>query len=73
MPSKMKQLKSNSQDLRNLFAKNITVRHIAEELKYRNVNTAAELIREYMEKEDFDVLGIEEDYNGPLNMNSIIY
>jgi hypothetical protein len=60
-PKQMKQLKSNSQDLRNLFTQNITVRHIAEDLKYCNVETGAEVVREYMEKEDFDVLGIEED------------
>lgn len=57
----MKQLKSNSQDLRNMFDRSITVRYVAENLQVYQIDDDAAAVRKYMEKHDFDVLGIEED------------
>lgn len=57
----MKQLKSNSQDLRDLFEHSITVRHIAEDLQVCQADNDAAVVQNRMEKLDFDVLGIEEN------------
>ena len=59
-PEQMKQLKSNSQDLRNMFD-NITVRYVAENLQVYQIDDDSAVVRNFMGKHDFDVLGIEED------------
>lgn len=58
--NRMKQLKSSSQDLRDLFEHSITVRHIAEKLQSCQADDDAVGVRRRMEEFDFDVLGLEE-------------
>lgn len=60
MPNPMKQLKSSSQDLRDLFEHSITVRHLVEKIKSCQADDDAAVVRKRIEKLDFDVLGIEE-------------
>ncbi len=57
----MKQLKSNSQDLRKMFDYNITVRYVTENLQFCQIDDDAAVVRNYMGKHDFDVLGIEKN------------
>ncbi len=57
----MKQLKSTSQDLRDLFEHSITVKHVAEKLKSCKAHDDAAVIKKCMEKLDFDVMGIEDE------------
>lgn len=57
----MKQLKSTSQDLRDLFERSITVKHVAEKLKSCKAHDDSTVVRKLMEKLDFDVMGIEDD------------
>lgn len=62
MPTHMKQLKSRHKDLRDLFAQNITVRHVLEKLQSCRADDDATIVRKRMkEKLDFDVMGVEED------------
>lgn len=58
---RMKQLKSTSQDLRDLFERNILVRHVAEDLQSCKAGESAVSVRGRMEESDFDVLGIDDD------------
>ena len=55
----MKQLKSRSQDLRSLFENSITIEYVAESLKAFSAETLAIIILQWMEEQDFDVVGIE--------------
>lgn len=55
----MKQLKSRSQDLRNLFENSITIEYVAEPLKAFNSEISAQEILQWMEEHDYDVVGIE--------------
>lgn len=58
----MKQLKSRHEDLRNLFAQSITVRHVLEKLQSCHTDDDATITRKRMEEElDFDVMGVKED------------
>jgi hypothetical protein len=57
----MKHLKSSSQDLRNLFEVNITIKYVAEPLKAVAAHANFIEILEWMEDHDFDVLGVETD------------
>lgn len=62
MPRNMKQLKSRYNDLRDLFAHSITVRHVLEKLQSCHADDDATIVRKRMEKDlDFDVMGVEED------------
>lgn len=72
--NKMKQLKSSSRDLRDLFEYNITVKHIQENLCSRESNSDAITVREEMKKLDFDVMGIEEagDLYGYVEQSKLI-
>jgi hypothetical protein len=54
----VKQLKSTSSDLRQLFDQNITVRHVAEFLMSFDGNYRADEARRFMEDKDFDVIGV---------------
>ncbi len=56
----MKQLKSKSGDLRDLFEHSIKVSHIAEKLQYCQADDYATTVHERMEECDFDVMGIAE-------------
>ncbi|MGC3960046.1 MAG: hypothetical protein QM813_19585 [Verrucomicrobiota bacterium] len=56
----MKQLKSSVGDLRRMFARTITLRDIAEPLvSFDHTQKAAE-VREFMERREFDVVGVRE-------------
>lgn len=55
----MKQLKSRSQDLRNLFEDSITIEYVAEPLKSVSAEAAIADILPWMVERDFDVVGIE--------------
>jgi CBS domain-containing protein len=57
----MKQLKSTCEDLRTLFERDITVRHVVEELKTFDLNDKACEVQKEMEELDFDVSGIRRD------------
>jgi hypothetical protein len=57
----MKQLKSTCEDLRNLFERDITVRHVFEELKTFDFNEKACKVQKEMEELDFDVSGVRRD------------
>ena len=76
----MKQLKSRShsaatraQDLRSLFEKSITIEYVAEPLKTVNSAIAVQEIFGWMQKQDFDVVGIETEgiVTGYLEKNSL--
>lgn len=54
----MKQLKSTLDDLRQVFERSITLKHIAEPLSCFASGTSAANARQYMEDQDFDVLGV---------------
>ncbi len=58
--TRMKQLKSNSQDLRKLFEQSTTTRHIAEKLQSCKADDDGIAVRKRMQQLDFDVLGIED-------------
>lgn len=55
----MKQLKSTSRDLREMF-RNVTVSHIAEELVSCEADEESAVVRDRMKELDFDVMGIKE-------------
>lgn len=62
MQRRMKQLRSSYEDLRNLFAESITVRHVLEKLQSCHSDDDAVIIRKHMEEDlDFDVMGVEDD------------
>ncbi|MBI5572507.1 MAG: hypothetical protein HY914_21365 [Desulfomonile tiedjei] len=54
----MKCLKSSSQDLRELFDRNISVRYIAEYLTSFDGEASASQIHEFMAARDYDVVGV---------------
>jgi len=56
----MKQLKSSLGDLRRLFARTITLRDIAEPLVSFDHTQPAKGIRAFMERREFDVVGVRE-------------
>lgn len=56
----MKCLKSNSQDLRDLFGRSILVRHIAEHLVSFDAGADASAIRSFMDERDFDIVGVRQ-------------
>ncbi|MBE9057927.1 hypothetical protein [Sphaerospermopsis sp. LEGE 08334] len=55
----MKQLKSRSQDLRSLFENSITIEYVAEPLKAVKADADIREIINWMELQDFDVVGVE--------------
>jgi hypothetical protein len=57
----MKQLKSSSADLRQLYEESITVKYVAEPLKAVTLEDDALTIQQWMKEQDFDVVGIEEN------------
>lgn len=57
----MKQFKSTSHDLRDLFERSITVKHVAEKLMSCQAHDDAAVIKKRMKKLDFDVMGIEDE------------
>lgn len=56
----MKQLKSSVGDLRRMFARTITLRDIAEPLVSFDHTQAAAEVRAFMERREFDVVGLRE-------------
>jgi CBS domain-containing protein len=57
----MKHLKVSYTDLNRLFRNNITIREIAEPLVSFESDRPAPVIKEFMEKKDFDVVGVRQD------------
>jgi hypothetical protein len=57
----VKQLKSTYRDLSIIFEKDITAKHVSEELQSCAADEKAEVIQKHMEKLDFDILGIQND------------
>lgn len=57
----MKQLRSSSQNLRELFEQNISIRYIAEPLTSFDVTSLSTEVFAFMEKQDYDVVGIRQD------------
>ena len=57
----MKHLKSSLNDLRELFEHSITVRHISEPLASFDADHPAAQVLEFMEKKDYDVVGVRKD------------
>jgi hypothetical protein len=57
----MKRLKSSSHDLHELFTRNITVKEIAEPLASFDVETDASVVRQFMDAEDYDQIGVRRD------------
>ncbi|MBD2293447.1 hypothetical protein H6G06_08090 [Anabaena sphaerica FACHB-251] len=55
----MKQLKSRSQDLRSLFENSITIEYVAEPLKAVKADADITEVTDWMELQDFDVVGVE--------------
>lgn len=55
----MKHLKSRSQDLRSLFENNITIEYVAESLKAVSAEADVIKVLQWMQTQDFDVVGIE--------------
>ncbi|MCF4968576.1 hypothetical protein [Nostoc sp. CMAA1605] len=55
----MKHLKSRSQDLRSLFENNITIEYVAESLKAVPAEADVMEVLQWMQTQDFDVVGIE--------------
>ena len=54
----MKQLKSTSSELLNLFESSILVRHVAERLVFCQADENAVIAQKLMDERDFDVLGV---------------
>ncbi len=69
----MKQLKSSSQDLRDLFEHSINVKHIAEKLQSCQDGDDAIEVKRWMDELDFDVLGVEDEgvINGYIERTSL--
>jgi len=59
----MKQLKTSYKDLRSLYDQNIKVRHVCEKLQSCNSDDDALVVRDQMNKLDFDVMGLMEEDN----------
>jgi hypothetical protein len=57
----MKHLKTSFTDLHRLFRNNITTREIAEPLVSFESDRSASVIRDFMEKKDFDVVGVRHE------------
>jgi len=57
----MKQLKSTSQHLKELFDQNITAKYLAEPFKSFDFTGDAPTIKAFMEKYDYDVVGIRQN------------
>lgn len=57
----MKHLKSSLADLRELFEHSITVRHISEPFVSFDADHSAAQVRRFMEKKDYDVVGVRKD------------
>lgn len=57
----MKQLKSNTHSLRDLFENSITIAHLVEPLKTVNGAVAAAEVLPWMALHDFDVVGVEQE------------
>jgi hypothetical protein len=57
----MKQLKSTSSDLRDLLAKNMTVRNVAEPLASFDDAANAQEVKRFMDARHFDVVGIRRE------------
>ena len=60
MSHRMKQLKSTYRDLRDLFGRDINAMHILEQLQSCHAEESAAVVRQRMEKLDFDVMGVED-------------
>lgn len=58
---KLKQLKSTSQNLKDLFDQNITVKYIAEPFKSFDSFAAAIDVKGFMDKHDYDTVGIRQN------------
>lgn len=73
MTNRMKQLKSSSQDLRDLFEHSINVKHIAEKLQSCQDGDDAIEVKRRMDELDFDVLGVEDEgvINGYIERTSL--
>jgi hypothetical protein len=56
----MKQLKSSVEDLREIFEKNIAVRHIAEPFCSFDEVADAQKVRDFMNRADYDVVGVRQ-------------
>ena len=52
---------SQYKELKSIYANNITVSHICEKLSYFNINDSAIDAKTYMEENNYDYLGIEEN------------
>jgi hypothetical protein len=57
----MKHLKSSSQNLRELFEQNISVRHIAEPLTSFDHELPASTVFSFMKQHEYDVVGVRRD------------
>jgi len=57
---KMKQLKSSLRDLREILERSFTVRQISEPLASFDASTPIEGVRSFMEKKDYDVVGVRD-------------
>lgn len=60
MSGRMKQLKSTCKDLKDLFGREISVKHVLEELQSCRAEENAATVRKQMEELDFDVMGIDD-------------
>ena len=56
----MKQLKSSLRDLREILERSFTVRQISEPLASFDASTPIEGVRSFMEKKDYDVVGVRD-------------
>ena len=54
----MKQLKSNSQDLKDIFEQAITAKHIAESFRSFDADADDSKVRTFMEEHGYDVIGV---------------
>ena len=57
----MKHLKSSLADMRTLFTRSVTARHLAEPLVSFDSTSDATLTRSFMERRDFDAVGVRVD------------
>jgi len=64
---------SQYKELKSIYANNITVSHICEKLSYFNINDSAIDAKTYMEENNYDYLGIEENgiIMGYINRSSL--
>ena len=61
----MKQLKSSLEDLREIFEKGITARHITEPLCSFDESAVAHVVKKFLDENDYDVIGVRK--NGIIN------